>query len=67
MGLRNTHKTKIGPLTVNYNKKFMPTSATIRLAGMTYRLWGKTKSRGLASVDLPGPWSWRPKQKNRNR
>lgn len=63
MALRNTYKHKVGPFTMNFSKKFGPTSFTIRLAGVTYRIWSKRDASGLASVDLPGPWSWRPKRK----
>lgn len=66
MGLRNTYKHKVGPFTVNFNKKFLPTSFTFRAAGVTYRIWSKRDASGLASVDLPGPWSWRTKTKRKS-
>lgn len=65
MGLRNTYKHKAGPFTMNFNKYFMPTSWTFRAAGVTYRIWSKKSERGLAGVDLPGPWSWRAKTKTK--
>lgn len=65
MGLRNTYRSKIGPFTLNFNKKFGISSATVRLAGVTYRLWSSKKARGVASVDLPGMYSYRPKSKNK--
>lgn len=65
MGLRNTYKHKLGPFTVNFNKKFGPTSFTFRGAGVTYRIWSRKDKSGVASLDLPGPWSWRPKRKSK--
>lgn len=65
MGLRNTYKHKVGPFTLNFNKAFAPTSFTFRAAGVTYRIWSKRDASGVASVDLPGPWSWRPKRKRK--
>jgi hypothetical protein len=65
VGLRNTYKHKFGPFTINFNKKFGPTSFTIRLAGVTYRIWSKRDQAGLASVDLPGPWSYRTARKSK--
>lgn len=66
MGLRNTYKKKFGPFTVNFTKGFLISSATIRMAGVTYRLYSRKSARGVASVDLPGPWSWRPKAKSKS-
>lgn len=65
MGLRNTYRSKIGPFTLNFNKKFGISSATIRLFGVTYRLWSSKKASGVASIDLPGMYSYRPKSKTK--
>lgn len=65
MGLRNTYKHKFGPFTINFNKGFGPTSFTMRMFGVTYRIWSKRDQSGFASVDLPGPWSYRPGRKSK--
>lgn len=65
MGFRNTYRPKVGPFTFNFNKKFGLSSATVRLFGVTYRLWSKKQESGLASVDFPGMYSYRPKSKNK--
>lgn len=65
MGLRNTYKHKVGPITINFTKKFSPSSVTFRAAGVTYRIWSKRDQSGFAGVDLPGPWSWRAKTKRK--
>ena len=65
MGLRNTYKKKFGPFTINFNKKFGPTSFTIHMFGVTYRIWSKRDQSGISSVDLPGPWSYRPGRKTK--
>lgn len=67
MGIRNTYRPKFGPFTLNFNKRFGLSSATIRLFGVTYRLWSKKQNSGLASVDLPGPLSYRPKATNKRK
>lgn len=61
MGFRNTYRPKVGPFTFNFNKRWGLSSATIRLFGVTYRLWSQKQNSGIASVDLPGPLSYRPK------
>lgn len=66
MGLRNTYRKKFGPFTLNFTKGFLISSATIRMAGVTYRLYSRKAERGVASVDLPGPWSWRPKAESKS-
>ncbi|MBC9706014.1 MAG: DUF4236 domain-containing protein [Enterococcus sp.] len=65
MGLRNTYRHKVGPITINFTKKFSPSSVTFRAAGVTYRIWSKRDQSGFAGVDLPGPWSWRAKTKRK--
>jgi hypothetical protein len=65
MGLRNTYKKRFGPFTINFNKDFGPSSFTVRLLGVTYRIWSKRDQSGIASVDLPGPWSYRPGRKSK--
>lgn len=63
MGFRNTYRPKFGPFTFNFDKRFGLSSATIRLFGVTYRLWSKKQESGVASVDIAGPFSYRPKAK----
>lgn len=66
MGLRSTYRPKLGPIAFNTSTKHGLTSVTIRLFGATYRLWGRDKKRGVTSVDLPGPLSYRPGSKRKN-
>lgn len=65
MGFRNTYRPKVGPFTFNFNKGFGLSSATVRLFGVTYRLWSKKQAAGVASVDIVGPYSYRPKAKKK--
>jgi hypothetical protein len=65
MGFRNTYRPKVGPFTFNFDKRFGLSSATIRLFGVTYRLWSKRQESGIASVDIAGPYSYRPKAKKK--
>lgn len=60
MGMRNTFRKKFGPLVINFNRFFQPSSVSLHLFGVTYRLWSQTTTRGVSSVDLPGPYSYRP-------
>lgn len=66
MGFRNTYRPKIGPFAFNFDRKFGLSSATVRLFGVTYRLWSKKQERGVASVDIAGPFSYRPKAKRKS-
>lgn len=65
MGFRNTYRHKVGPFTLNFDKGFKLSSATVRIAGVTYRMWSKSQERGIASVDITGPYSYRPKAKRK--
>lgn len=57
---------KIGPFRFSLNiGRTGVTSANVRAAGVTYnvpvdRNGRRTRSRGVSSVNLPGPWSIRP-------
>lgn len=64
MGLRNTGRTTIGPITVNYAASGRPSSVSIGLGPARFRLWSQRgDGAGLSSVDLPGPWSYRPSKR----
>lgn len=65
MGLRSTFRPRIGPFALNFNKSFQLASVTMRMFGVTYRLWSRTTKRGVSSVDLPGPVSYRPRTQRR--
>jgi hypothetical protein len=67
MGLRSTFRPRVGPFAVNTDKALRPTSVTFKLGPLTYRLWSRRSRRGVSSVDLPGPWSWRPAARRRQR
>jgi hypothetical protein len=58
MPVRVTGRPRLGPLRFNYSAKGL-TSVALKLGPITWRLWSRTGFRGLSSVDLPGPWSWR--------
>lgn len=59
MAFRSTFRPTAGPFTLNTGTKG-PTSATVRLFGITFRLWDRKGRTGVSSVDLPGPLSYRP-------
>lgn len=58
MPVRVTGRPRFGPLRFNYSIKGL-TSIAFKAGPITWRLWSRTGFRGLSSVDLPGPWSWR--------
>lgn len=63
MGLRFTSRPKFGPFVLNFGAKGL-TSVSLRLFGTSTRIWSATgKKNGLTSVDLPGPFSYRPGNK----
>jgi Protein of unknown function (DUF4236) len=66
MGFRSTYRPQVGPFRFNTGMKGL-TSVTMRMFGTTFRLWSKKQGRGVASVDLPGPISYRPKGRKKNR
>ena len=59
MPLRNTRRSHIGPLVVNYSADSRPSSVSLKLGPTTFALWSRTKKAGLSSVDLPGSYSYR--------
>lgn len=60
MGLRNTGRTTIGPFTVNYGKNAAPSSVSVGIGPARFTVWSRTRRAGLSSLDLPGPYSYRP-------
>lgn len=65
MGFRSTYRPRIGPFAINTGTQGV-NSVTVRLLGVTVRLWDKTGKRGsVSSVDLPGPLSYRPRKERR--
>lgn len=68
MGFRNTGRSTIGPFTVNYGKNAMPSSVSVGVGPLRFRVWSKSGApRGVSSIDLPGPYSYRPNQQRRTR
>lgn len=59
MGLRSTFRPRIGPFRFNTGRRGV-TSVSVGEGPFRFRLWGRDRSPGLSSVDLPGPVSWRP-------
>ena len=60
MGIRSTFRPTFGPLQMNTNKSLRPTSLTVRIGPLRYRLWGRKRPTGVSSLNLPGPFSYRP-------
>ena len=60
MGLRSTFRPNFGPFAVNTGRDMRPSSVTLKIGPFRYRLWSRRSRRGLSSVDLPGPVSYRP-------
>lgn len=67
MGLRNTGRTNIGPLTVNYSATGRPSSVSLGMGPVRFRVWSRQQTPGVSSIDLPGPWSYRPNSTTKNR
>lgn len=62
-GLRNTGRVNLGPATVNLGKGGAPTSVSLHLGPARFRVWdAKGRPSAVTSVDLPGPFSYRPPQ-----
>lgn len=56
---------RFGPLRFNYTQNGL-SSVTAKVGPATWRLWSRrTHDRGLTSVDLPGPASWRRSRRGR--
>lgn len=65
MALRMTARPRIGPIRINTSTRGV-SSVTLKLGPISWRLWSRTGYRGLSSVDLPGPWSWRASTRRPN-
>lgn len=68
-GLRSTFRPTFGPFMVNTGRDMRPTSVTMKVGPTRVRLWSRNKSqrRGVSSIDLPGPISYRPSSTPRTR
>lgn len=58
MGLRYTRRPHYGPFYVNVSENGV-SSVTLKLGRISWRVWSRRSRRGLSSVDLPGPFSYR--------
>lgn len=66
MGFRSTFRPRFGPFVVNTGRDMRPSSVTLRLGPISWRLWSRRGARrGVSSVDLPGPYSYRPSESKR--
>lgn len=63
-GVRSTYRPRIGPLTLNTSARTGLSSVSIGTGPLRFKLWDRRGNTGLSSVDLPGPISWRPTQRN---
>ncbi len=64
MALRYTGRPKIGPFRINMGSHG-PSSISLKLGPVTWRVWSRRQRSGMSSVDLPGPFSWRPARRRR--
>ena len=64
MGFRYTGRRTLGPFVLNGGLRGL-SSVSVRLGPITVRVWDRTARRGVSSVDLPGPWSYRPSLRRR--
>ncbi|SNQ47337.1 conserved hypothetical protein [Frankia canadensis] len=59
MGLRYTRRPRYGPFHLNISEQGV-SSVTLKLGRVSWRVWSRDRRRrGLSSVDLPGPFSYR--------
>jgi hypothetical protein len=61
MGLRYTRRPRYGPFHVNVGEHGV-SSVTFKLGRVSWRVWSRREGgrrRGLSSIDLPGPFSYR--------
>lgn len=63
---RVTKRSNVGPFVVHYSMKGV-SSIGFKMGLLTYRLWSRDPNakRGMTSVDLPGPISYRPNNRSR--
>ncbi|KJE19724.1 hypothetical protein FF36_05979 [Frankia torreyi] len=60
MPIRVRAQRRLGPLRATITERGL-SSVTLRVGRTSWRLWSRTGGRrGLTSVNLPGPLSWRP-------
>lgn len=64
-GLRSTYRPRIGPFTLNTSTKTGVSSVSVGLGPARFKVWNRNGNTGLSSVDLPGPVSYRPTQRQR--
>lgn len=65
MGIISTWRPSFGPFRVNTGRRLRPTSVTMRLGPVSFRVWSPGVRRGISSIDLPGPFSFRPSGRRR--
>lgn len=66
MGLRSTFRPTFGPFQINTGRDMKPTSVTLKIGPLRYRVWSKRSQNGISSIDLPGPISYRPTETRKN-
>lgn len=60
MSFRSTFRPTLGPFALNTGSDMRPSSLTVKVGPVRLRLWSRSARRGVSSVDLPGPVSYRP-------
>lgn len=66
MGIRYTGRRTIGPFVLNGGLGGL-SSVSVKVGPVSVRVWSRHHARGVSSVDLPGPWSYRPSVRARRR
>jgi len=59
-GMRSTYRPSFGPFTLNTSTRTGASSVSLNAGPLRFKLWDRKGNRGLSSVDLPGPISYRP-------
>lgn len=62
---RVTWRPRLGPLIMNMGRNG-PSSLSLAMGPMRYRLWSRTHKQGFSSLDLPGGMSFRGRQISRD-
>lgn len=62
---RITWRPRLGPLIMNMGRNG-PSSLSLAVGPIRYRLWSRTHKQGLSSLDLPGGMSFRGRQISRD-
>lgn len=59
-GLRSTYRPRLGPFVFNTSTRTGLSSVSLDAGPLRYKVWDRRGNKGVSSVDLPGPISYRP-------